>query len=84
MSGAVLGMIDCPACGDKAAVHDAKAGQSSVHCKACGFQGFARSPKSSTGLRGRVAPKPPAGDPPAATPPAKGGASFADFLDGKK
>jgi hypothetical protein len=79
-------MRDCPACDEKAEVREAKGGQSTLYCKSCGFQGFARTPKASGGLRDRAKggggepPKPPpagGGNPPA---PPKPRGSFAAFL----
>jgi hypothetical protein len=81
--GDVLGHVKCGACGDSVALKETKTGQGSYHC-ACGFQGFARSPKATAALKAQSTPR---GDPPKKTdPPAPKkdgeGDSFADWLKG--
>lgn len=50
----VLGKKTCPACSHpNAELRESKAGGTTIYCPECKFQGFARSPKASSALRGQ-------------------------------
>lgn len=44
----------CPCCGAPCSVRESKKGGLSLHCGACGYQGFARTPKAASGLRAKL------------------------------
>lgn len=50
----VIGKRECPACEGELEVREAKAGAVTLYCPHCKFQGFAKTPKSSSALRGRL------------------------------
>jgi hypothetical protein len=54
----VIGKIDCPACGEKASVQDAKAGALTIYCngpEGCRSQTFVKSPKAVERLKAKLA-----------------------------
>jgi hypothetical protein len=86
-----IGDFDCPACGESAAVRQAKTGKVYIMCRSpvCGFQGFARGTDSDAHIRRKMrqigaGPAPdetkPATNTPPATPPKRKG-FFDDLAD---
>ena len=72
MPATVIGTVECPACGEKANVQEAKAGSLTVYCcgaSGCRFQGFVKSPLAVQKLRSKLSGASPNNP----TPPQKKG-----------
>lgn len=71
MSATVIGTVECPACGEKANVQEAKAGALTVYCNGangCRFQGFVKSPRAVEKIRAKLSGSPSPSDPPSPSP----------------
>jgi hypothetical protein len=58
----VIGQVECPACGEKANVQEAKAGSLVIWCNGangCRSQTFVKTPKAVESLRRKLSGQPP-------------------------